>query len=258
MRYLSSRIAWPLALLAILVMAGSPAYGQGNATTLSGVVVDDQGGVVPGADVVAKNNATAVTIQGVTDGSGRFMMAGVAPGTYTVTVTLMGFKTAVAPDIQVVSATPASVKMTLKIGALEETVVVTGATEIVQTQSATVATTIAVKQIQQLPVISHTALDYVVSLPGVETAATQHPRVDHQRPADDGDQHHARRHQRPGQARVRRDVHVHPADDGLGRRGHGVHVERRAPRRAARRGEHPDGDPLGFEPVQRVGLQHLA
>ena len=43
----------------------------------------------------------------------------------------------------------------------------TGATEIVQTQSANVATTLQVKQLQQLPVITHTALDYVVSLPGV-------------------------------------------------------------------------------------------
>jgi hypothetical protein len=170
MRHLTARLAWSLVLLAILVMAGSPAYGQGNTTTLSGLVVDDQGGVVPGADVVAKNNATALIIQGVSDGTGRFVLAGVPPGTYTLTVTLMGFKTAILPDISVLTGQPASVKVTLKVGTLEETVVVTGQTEVVQATSPTVASTIAVKQIQQLPVISHTALDFAVSLPGVETS----------------------------------------------------------------------------------------
>ena len=173
MRNLSARLAWPLVLLAIFVMAGTTAYGQGgNTTTLSGVVTDDQGGVVPGADITAKNNATNATIQGVTDGTGRFTLAGVAPGTYTVTVSLMGFKTAILPDVQVLTGTPASVKVTLKVGTLEETVVVTGQTEIVQATSPTVSSTIAVKQIQQLPVITHTALDYVISLPGIQTSGS--------------------------------------------------------------------------------------
>jgi len=158
----------------LVVMASSPVYGQSgsNTTTLLGLVVDQQGGVIPGADVAAKNNATVVTFRTVTDAAGQFVIPSVPPGTYTVTVSLIGFKTAVAPDVQVLSATPASVKLTLQIGTLEETVVVTGATEVLQTQSATVATTIAIKQIQQLPVITHTALDFVVTLPGVETTAT--------------------------------------------------------------------------------------
>ena len=112
----------------------------------------------------------------------------------------MGFKTAQLPDVTVLTATPASVNVTLEVGQLEETVVVTGATEIVQTQSANVSTTLQVKQLQQLPVITHTALDAVVSLPGVETRGSDTRGSDHQRPADDVDRHHARRRQRAGQA----------------------------------------------------------
>jgi hypothetical protein len=170
----SSLVLWTIVLMAMMVMASPPAYAQvgGGATSLSGLAVDAQGAVIPGADVVVKNNGTGMTFQSVTDATGRFVVPSVLPGTYTVTISLMGFKTAVAPDVQVVSATPQSVRLTLQIGALTETVVVTGAAEIVQTQSANVATTIAVKQIQQLPVITHTALDYVVSLPGVETSGS--------------------------------------------------------------------------------------
>ena len=157
-----------------LVMAASPAFAQGtgSSTTLSGLVVDAQKAVIPGADVVARNNATAAEFTAVTNEAGRFTIAAIPPGTYTVTVSLMGFKTAQLPDVTVLTATPASVSVTLEVGQLQETVVVTGATEIVQTQSANVATTLQVKQLQQLPVITHTALDDVVSLPGVETSGS--------------------------------------------------------------------------------------
>jgi len=143
-----------------LVMAASPAFAQGtgSSTTLSGLVVDAQKAVIPGADVVARNNATAAEFTAVTNEAGRFTIAAVPPGTYTVTVSLMGFKTVQLPDVTVLTATPASVNVTLEVGQLQETVVVTGATEIVQTQSANVATTLQVKQLQQLPVITHTAL----------------------------------------------------------------------------------------------------
>jgi hypothetical protein len=155
--------------MAMLVVASPPVYGQagGTSSTLSGLVVDGSGGVIPGATVVVKNNATAGISQAVTDGGGGFTIPALQPGTYTVTVTLQGFKTFSAPDVKLVAATPARIKAVLEVGNIEETVVVHGATELVQTQTAAVQTTIVVQQIQQLPLVTHTALDYVVNLPGV-------------------------------------------------------------------------------------------
>ena len=171
MRHRSSHVLWAVVFLAMLVMASPPAYGQGAgvSTSLSGLVVDTSGGVMPGVDVVAKNNATGGTSQTVTDGGGRFTIPALPPGTYTVTLSLTGFKTVVLPDVQLVAATPQSVKVTLELGKIEETVVVLGAAEIVQTQTAAVQATIVVQQIQQLPLVTRTALDYVVNLPGVST-----------------------------------------------------------------------------------------
>jgi hypothetical protein len=163
-----------LSVLAALVLISSTlvfAQGGGSSTTLGGVVVDTSGGVMPGVDVVAKHNGTGTSFQAVTDSTGRFVIPAVPPGTYTVTIALSGFKTVVLPDVTVVTNTPQSVKVTLEVGNLQETVVVTGAAEVVQTQSAEVQTTVAIKQISSLPVASRTALDYVVSLPGVETPA---------------------------------------------------------------------------------------
>ena len=146
----------------------------------------------------------------------------------------------------------------LQIGELSETVVVTGATEIVQTQSATVQTTIAVKQIQQLPVITHTALDYVVSLPGVQTAGSNtrgstinglpttaiNITLDGINVQDKRGSEGFFMYIRPMMDSVEEITvstsNPDAASSGVGRR------------------EHQDADALGVEPVLGVGLQHVA
>jgi hypothetical protein len=160
--------------LAALLLCGSPAFAQGGGTTtsLSGQVTDAQGATIPGADVVAKNNATSAESRATSDTEGRFTIPALNPGVYTVTVSLQGFKTAVLPDVTIITATPASIAVKLEIGALEETVVVTGATDVLQTQTAAVQTTIDVKQISSLPLTTRTALDYVTMLPGALTTAS--------------------------------------------------------------------------------------
>jgi hypothetical protein len=157
-----------------LLLYGGPAYAQGGGTTasLSGVVTDAQGGVIPGASVVVTNNATAGQFTAVTTFEGRFTFPAMQPGTYTVTVTLDGFKTAVLPDVQIVTATPATVNVKLELGDLTETVTVEGATALVQTQTAAVQRTVNVQQISSLPLVTRTALDFVTALPGALTTGS--------------------------------------------------------------------------------------
>ena len=89
-----------------------------------------------------RNNATASTFETVSNAAGAFSIPVLAPGTYTVTVALEGFKTAVINDVRLLAATPGSIRATLEVGSLSETVEVKGGTELVQTQSATVSSTI--------------------------------------------------------------------------------------------------------------------
>ena len=134
------------------------AQGSAN-SSLAGVVVDTAGGVVPGATVMVKNNATASTFEAVSNTAGAFSIPVLDPGTYTVTVALEGFKTAVINDVRLLAATPASIRATLEVGSVTETVEVKGGTELVQTQSATVSSTITTEQITNLPLVSRNALE---------------------------------------------------------------------------------------------------
>jgi hypothetical protein len=148
-----------------------PAAAQGGASsTLSGVVVDTAGGVVPGADVQIKHNATGVTETAVTNAQGAFSFPGLNIGTYTVTVTLQGFKTFIANDVVLTAGAPASVRAVLEVGGLEEQIVVSSTSEIVQTQASTITSTINTNQINKLPITSRSAMDFVTLLPGVTTA----------------------------------------------------------------------------------------
>jgi hypothetical protein len=105
-------------------VAASGAFAQGAAstTTLSGVVTDKDGGVVPGATVTVKNDATGVTLAPlVTNTQGQWSLPGIDPGVYTVTVTLSGFKTYVHTAVRILAGTPADLKSILEVGTLTET-----------------------------------------------------------------------------------------------------------------------------------------
>jgi carboxypeptidase family protein/TonB-dependent receptor-like protein len=154
---------------AALSTTSAYAQGGGATTSLSGTVSDTTGALIPGANVAVKNNATATEYQAVTNESGFFTVPALDPGSYTVTVTLMGFKTAVLNDVRVNAATPATIKVALEVGGVEETVVVSGGTEIIQTQTAAVATTIDANQILKVPTGSRSALEFITTLPGVNT-----------------------------------------------------------------------------------------
>jgi hypothetical protein len=164
--------AWLTTAMVLVVVSGSAfAQGGGGTSTIIGTVNDAQGGVVPGATITATNNATATELSAVSNEQGQFTIPAVDPGSYTVTVALMGFKTATFKDVRVTTGGPATVSVKLEVGGLEETVVVEGGASIIQTQTAAVAQTIDANQIAKLPTGSRSALEFVTTLAGVNTPA---------------------------------------------------------------------------------------
>jgi hypothetical protein len=149
------------------------AAAQGTATSsITGVVVDSGGGFVPGATVVVKSDSTGAESTTVSGANGAFTVPALNVGSYTVTVSLQGFKTAVLKSVPVNAGIPATVRAVLEIGGITETVVVEGASQVIQTQSAASSTTINTKSITSLPVGSRSALDFTQFLPGVQTSSS--------------------------------------------------------------------------------------
>src|SRR5439155_23072241 len=142
-------------------------------TSLSGTVVDSSGGVIPGADVKVKNNGTGAENNAVTTDNGTFTIPSLPGGNYSVTVTFQGFKTTTLNSVTLNAAVPASVKVVMAVGAVEENVTVVGDSGlVVQTQTPAVATTLSGTQITNLPLTSRNAIDSLTSLPGFNTSGT--------------------------------------------------------------------------------------
>ena len=162
-----------MALMCALVCTS--AFAQGGAVTgsLGGVVVDKDGGVIPGATVEVKNTGTSVTTTLVTNSKGEFLAQALNVGVYSVSVSLQGFKTAVVDNVRLLSAQQTSIgKVVLQVGQLSETVKVQANTELIHTQQTTVSNTITAEQITNLPVVTRNALSFVIFLPNVQTPGT--------------------------------------------------------------------------------------
>ena len=105
-------------------------------SAISGVVTDASGGILPGVNVEASSPVLIEKTRSViTDGEGRYSVVDLRPGIYTVTFSLSGFSTFVRDQIELPSNFVATVNAELKVGALEETVTVTGGSPLVDVQS---------------------------------------------------------------------------------------------------------------------------
>ena len=140
MKHRLLRVIVPFVCLLAVVAPAPVAYGQVT-TSLSGTVTDTSGAVLPGADVVAKSDDTGTTFSAVTGANGTFTIPAMPIGRYTVTVSLMGFKTSVLSDIRLNTAGPGTVTVKLEVGTVAETVTVRSGTEVVQTQASSISTT---------------------------------------------------------------------------------------------------------------------
>src|SRR5688572_16132680 len=120
-------------IVALLAIIPSMAYAQ---ATITGSVRDTSGAVLPGVTVEAASPALIERVRStVTDGTGQFRIVDLRPGVYDVTFTLPGFATVRREGIELTGSFTATVNADLRVGALEETITVTGETPVVDVQS---------------------------------------------------------------------------------------------------------------------------
>jgi len=153
----------------LLLAAAAAAYAQSEAGagTISGSVVDPSGAAVAGARVTALSPATGFQRSVETTESGIFTLVRMPAGSYDVTVEKQGFKQLRrgAVVVNVGSVTPLDVR--LEIGAVSESVTVTGETGVVETTRSQTSTVVEEKLVRDLPINGRNFLDFTTLTPGV-------------------------------------------------------------------------------------------
>src|SRR5690242_13927218 len=108
-------------LVAIMAVALTPAVAQQlNVGSITGTVQDTSGAVIPGAQVVAKSQATGLTQTGVVNAEGQYVIPLLPQGPYTVTVTKEGFKTFTRTDVRVFAGQAITVDLKMSVGAVTQ------------------------------------------------------------------------------------------------------------------------------------------
>ena len=144
------RISRPVVgLLAAILSIPAAAHAQASIT---GTVQDTSGAVLPGVSVEAASPDLIEKVRtAVTDGSGQYRIENLRPSTYSVTFTLPGFSTVKREGIELTGSFVATVNADMKVGTLQETIVVTGESPIVDVQSAKRQTVVSKDIIAALP-----------------------------------------------------------------------------------------------------------
>ncbi len=141
-----------LSVLAILlVFAFTGLNAQQISGTISGVVSDETGGVLPGVELTARNTGTEATRTVISDDEGRYRISQLSPGSYELRAELAGFQTALLQDISLSMAQDAVVGITLRVGEISEQIVVSAEVSLIETTSASVAALVDSQQVRDLP-----------------------------------------------------------------------------------------------------------
>lgn len=164
-----------LLLLAVFVSTtfsiGPLLNGQEAVGSVTGVVRDPSGAAVANAPLVAREKSTGIETEGTSDSRGIYTFGQLAPGEYTVTATVTGFKTAQYSSVRVISAQVVSLDIHLEIGTVSETTAVVAQTETVDVTRTDSGTTRTLQEVGEIPLfgngVGRQSLDFLRSLPGV-------------------------------------------------------------------------------------------
>jgi hypothetical protein len=161
-----------LAIVAAVLFTSVAAFGQGQTGSIAGVVRDATGAVLPGVTVEASSPALIEKTRSVvTDGQGAYKILDLRPGLYSVTFTLTGFSTVKREGIELTTAFTANVNAEMRVGAVTETITVSGESPIVDVQNVVRKATATREVMDALPTdrnfVSFAAMQPGVAVTGV-------------------------------------------------------------------------------------------
>jgi len=160
-----------LLLIAVLGAATPALLAQDTTATILGTVTDPTGATVPKAEVVVTNTQTNVATTVVTTESGAYTVPNLNPGTYTISIRLAGFQTATMTNVAVSAGDRRRADAALSIGAANETVEITTAAPILQTDASSIGSTVGERAVQDLPLNGRNFINLVQIIPGATEGA---------------------------------------------------------------------------------------
>jgi hypothetical protein len=164
---------WVTTATLLLTLAGAETLRAQNASgTISGVVKDETGAVLPGATVAITNTDTGQSRTLVADTTGRFNAPDLQPGPYELKASIQGFTTVVRSGIRLTVGREAVVDFTLKLGELADQITVVGDSPTVDLKSASTGGLISTEQIEGLPLNGRSYLELATLTPGVQNTQT--------------------------------------------------------------------------------------
>src|SRR5213080_917974 len=161
---MSNRCVW--CILSIVVLSVLPALAQTQAS-ISGVIHDPTGAVIPGVTVTVTNPATNFVRAAISNEAGVYNFPSLQPGRYNIKVELPGFRTITQNDVELQVQFAARIDFTLQVGDVSQTVEVEGTAALIATENATVGTVIENKQIVEMPLNGRNFLQLVAMSPNV-------------------------------------------------------------------------------------------
>jgi hypothetical protein len=158
-----------VALALVIAACMHPAWlgAQAVTGTILGTVTDSTGAIMPGATVTLTNAGTGLVRTLVTDAAGEYTAPSLPTGKYSISAELSGFKHVTVPDVNLGVDQHVRINVRLEIGAVEESVTVTGASPLVQTSTSELGTTVQEEQIQTLPLNGRNFVNLTRTVPGV-------------------------------------------------------------------------------------------
>ena len=174
-RPLRPYLLFPVFALLALCVSPSPVAAQVLYGSIVGNVTDSTGAAVPGATVTIEQTETKLTRELVTDTAGAYHFTAVPSGTYTISVSMTGFRKFGRPGVAVTLNSVARVDAKLEVGQLAETVSVTAESSILQTDRAEVRSELKAIELTNLPVpIGRNYQQLFKTLPGFTPPADAH------------------------------------------------------------------------------------
>ena len=148
------------------------AWAQSESGSVTGVVRDTSGAVLPGVTVEAASPVLIEKVRAVvTDSQGLYRLVDLRPGAYTVTFTLTGFRTFRREGVELTAGFNATVNADMQVGTVEETITVTGEAPLVDVQNVTQQTTISREALDSLPT-SRRVAQLITLIPGANAGGT--------------------------------------------------------------------------------------